>query len=223
MFTIDRKKDFDKYFEKNFSLPPYLIQYIENYINIDKIDYLTEDKFVAEQQKKYLLIIKHYNDESLYKIFNTQFNYIILSNNPHNWDYLLEKKIFNGIFMNTAEIDYEKFNKKLLELQKINNNVLILDCNNVDITKINTKNLITFVVFKSLQMTLTPLYYDKIIVKCEPWTVRYLYRSKMFDKKLRDEIEKFMFKQHMKGGYDFFVIDNKNVLQKKFSKLSYIK
>lgn len=227
MFTIKREKNFQKYFNQRFQLSNYITNSVKDYVDINKIDYLKEMEFCLENNKNYLLIFKHYDDKDLLKIFNPRNNYIILSNKPHNWDYLSKYKTFNGIFMNVSKenIDYETFNQKILTMQKSNmNNVLIIDCCNVDLSKIDKTHYSSVItIFKSIFIPVNPADYDQIILKFGPWVLSELYKNNLFDKKLRNSFSNFMFKENMKGTHNFFLIDNKNILANKSSNLYYVK
>ena len=111
MFTVNKRRSkFTEYFENNQKLTKYLSDNILKYIDINRIKNLQETEFIIQNQSSYLILLKHYDDPALFKIFkiSSKFNYIILSNNPKNWNNFFKKKEFKGIFMNTNKIDNKK-------------------------------------------------------------------------------------------------------------------
>lgn len=227
MFNLNREEKFDNYFQHKLKLSNEISRSIRDYVDINKIDYLEEKEFCVENNKKYLLIFKYYNDKELSKIFDFRNNYIILSNKPGRWINFLENNgsSFNGIFMNISKnnINYEKFNTKISNMRERENNVLIIDCCNIDIDKINVSNCSIITIFTSIYDRIKYTYYDQIVLRFGPWVLSELYKNNIFDKKLRRAFEKFMFKENMKGTHNFLLIDNENIIKNKCSNLYYIK
>lgn len=219
MFTLNREKTFYNYYKNNFKLSRRLTDSILKYMDINKIDNLEEKSFNLKIGEKYLLLFNHYNDNSLYKIFDTKYHYVILSNNTEKWNKLFTLDIFNGIFMNTSNINYTKINNYIENIDK-SRNILIIDCNYLDIKKLNINNLTIFTIFSSSSITTKPEFYNKILIKLEPWTLCWLNGPILFDNKLRKEFSKFLLEENMKGNNDFLMINNES---KENFKLCYIK
>jgi len=96
---------------------------------------------------------------------------------------------------------------------------LIHDCSNVDLSKINQNNMTIVSVLHSTSKRINPLNYDKILIRIEPYVSSLLYKSKLFDSKLRKEFEKLIDQKYMEGMYEFLLIHNKDLSINKYSKL----
>ena len=230
MFTINNQNsNIKKYISNKYDILPETIDKIISYI--DKgIKNIEEKKFIIEKEK-YLLVIKSFNTKNLLSIFDKNKNYIILSNTPEKWNIFKQYNIsgspnpncLKGIFMNTSNIDYTKFNDKLINLKKQfgPNVVLINDCSHyIDLNKIQINAPIFDVLHSTSIINL--FYYDKIIINVEPYILNLLQMSNLFDKILRKEMEKFIDKTLMDGNYNYLLIDNKDLTKKKYSKIYYL-
>ena len=223
MYCLHRKEKFDQFFkEKNFSQR--IINNILKYVNINKLDYIENAKLNYEKNEHYMLIMRRFTDnEKLKKIFPDNYNYIIMSDRPRNWTHQI---YFKGVFMNVSvrDIDYNRFNKKLKDIKVLYNDkplIIIKDCTNVNISKLDIQDFVCITILRSNLNNIEPRRYKQIILRLEPYVTRYLY-GKIFDKKLSKAFEQFIDSEIMKGINDFLIIDNINIYAN-FSKLYYLK
>ena len=223
MYCLHRKEKFNQYFQKK-NFVQRIIQNILEYVNINKIDYIEDTKLNYEKNNHYMVIMRRFTDnEKISKIFPNTYNYIIMSDRPRNWTHQI---YFKGVFMNVSvrDIDYDRFNQKLKEIKKLYSDkpiIIIKDCTNVDIDKLDIKDFVCVTVLRSNLYDIDPRKYEQIILRLEPYVMRYLY-GKIFNKELSQEFEQFIDKEIMKGINDFLIIDNINI-QANFSKLYYLK
>lgn len=226
MFTINRDNEIRDYISEKDKLIPDIITNIISHIDY-KINYIQECEFNIEK-KKYLLITKEFTNKLL-NILHPSNNYLVLSNKPSKWKLFNEEPLriifdnLKGIFMNTSEINYDKFNKKLLEYKESLREPLILinDSININLNKVKL-NVPIFHILNSFSK-INIMDYDKILINIDPYILELLYNSHLFGEKLRLEMEKFIYKTIMDGSYNYLIIDNKDLIDNKYSKIYYLK
>lgn len=225
MFILKRTKDLNTFFQNIYNISPQFLDNILKYIDINKIDYIPKCKLSLNNNDK-ILILYRLKPLVFPKILKKKYYYIIIGNN-NNFNItkmLIHNKRNNikGIFMDVKpeNINYEKFNKKILNIKKCfdlkppDKCVLLLNCYNLDINKINI-NIPIFIISNN---NINLLKYNKVILKIDSWKFNHF---KKFDNKLCYSLEKLMKKY--KNNKNFLLIDNKNLKKTKKSKLFFIK